>query len=120
MSVPCERAVYREQTLIEFKGNPLIESMPPLMDSEEILVRLTKSPPYDGSERRMPATDRIQQVERIRQFHQPSMYDLDIAYKISRCIRWGYVNRNPRDAQYRREIAEAYNARKMGSRNTDT
>lgn len=114
MSVPCERAVYREQTLIEFKGNPLIESMPPLMDSEEILVRLTKSPPYDGSERRMPATDRIQQVERIRQFHQPSMYDLDIAYKISRCIRWGYVNRNPRDAQYRREIAEAYNARKMG------
>ena len=114
MRTSCKRAVYKEQTLVEFKGNPLIESLPELMDSEEILERLTKAPPYDAAERKKSAKDRIQQVERIRQFHQPSMYDLDIAYKISRCIRWGYVNRNPRDAQYRREIAEAYNARKMG------
>ena len=114
MSAPCKRAVYTEQTLIEFKGNPLIESLPELMESEEILERLTKTPPYDATERKLSAKDRIQQVERIRQFHQPSMYDLDIAYKISTCIRWGYMNRNPRDAQYRREIAEAYNAKKMG------
>ena len=113
MSVPCERAVYRAQTLIEFQGNPLIESMPDLMDSEEILDCLTKAPPYDGSERRLSARDRIQQVERIRQFHQPSMHDLDIAYKVSRCVRWGYVNRNPREAQYRRELAESFNAKKI-------
>ena len=74
MSVPCERAVYKEQTLIEFRGNPLIESMPELMDSEEILECLTKVPPYDSSERKLSARDRIQQVERIRQFHQPSMH----------------------------------------------
>ena len=114
MSVPCERAVYKEQTLIEFRGNPLIESMPELMDSEEILECLTKVPPYDSSERKLSARDRIQQVERIRQFHQPSMHDLDIAYKVSRCIRWGYVNRNPREAQYHRELAESYNTKKIG------
>ena len=91
MRTSCKRAVYKEQTLVEFKGNPLIESLPELMDSEEILERLTKAPPYDAAERKKSAKDRIQQVERIRQFHQPSMYDLDIAYKISRCIRWGYV-----------------------------
>ena len=72
MSAPCKRAVYTEQTLIEFKGNPLIESLPELMESEEILERLTKTPPYDATERKLSAKDRIQQVERIRQFHQPS------------------------------------------------
>lgn len=114
MSVSCEKAVYREQTLIEFKGNPLIEAMPALMDSEEILEKLTKVPPYDSAERKGHAVDRIQKMERLRQFHQPGMYDLEIAHRVSRCIRWGCVNRNPRDAQYRRELAEAYNAKKMG------
>lgn len=116
MSVPCVRAVYREQALAEFRGNPLIEAMPELMGSEEILEKLAKAPPYDGTERGMPATDRLQQVERLRQFHQPGMYDLELAYRAARCIRWGYINRNPRDAQYRREIAQAYNAGKMGER----
>lgn len=114
MSVPVEKAVYRQQALIEFQGNPLIESLPELLGSEEILENLTKAPPYDGTERRLPGRERIQQVERIRQFHQPSIYDLDIAYKISRCIRWGYTNRNPREPQYRRELAESYNAKKIG------
>ena len=109
-----ERAVYKEQTLIEFKRNPLIESLPELMDSGEILTKLTKIPPYDKAQRLLSARERIQHAERLRQFHQPGMYDLDIAYKVARCIRWGYVNRNPREAQYRRELAEAYNGNRMG------
>ena len=111
---PYERAIYREQSLIEFKRNPLIEALPELMDSEQILERLTKIPPYNRSQRLLSARERMQHCERLRQFHQPGMYDLDIAYKVARCIRWGYVNRNPREAQYRRELAETYNAKRMG------
>ena len=87
---PYERAIYREQSLIEFKRNPLIEALPELMDSEQILERLTKIPPYNRSQRLLSARERMQHCERLRQFHQPGMYDLDIAYKVARCIRWGW------------------------------
>jgi hypothetical protein len=109
-----EQAVYKEQGLLEFKRNPLIEALPELMDSGEILAKLTKTPPYDRAHRLLTARERIQHAERLRQFHQPGMYDLDIAYKVARCIRWGYVNRNPREAQYHRELAEAYNNKRIG------
>ena len=114
MVIQYEKAHYREQELEEFAGNPLTEALPELMDSAEMLAALAKAPPYDGKCRAKDARWRLQQAERIRHFHQPSRYDLDIAYKVARCLHWGYLNRNPREALHRRELAESFNARRMG------
>ena len=116
MGIYRERAVYKSQALAEFMGNPLIEALPDLMDSEEIISRLSEFPPYSQEERLMGARERLQQAERLRHFHQPCIHDLDIAYKVARCIRWGYINRNPREAQHFRELAMSYNAHKIGER----
>lgn len=114
MGIHQKMAEYKEQSLDEFRGNPLIEGLPDLLDGDEIIARLSDFPPYSPGERLGGARERLQKAERLRHFHQPCMHDLDIAYKVSRCIRWGYVTRNPREAQHFAELAQAYNSRKIG------
>jgi hypothetical protein len=80
-----EQAVYKEQGLLEFKRNPLIEALPELMDSGEILAKLTKTPPYDRAHRLLTARERIQHAERLRQFHQPGM---GLHFLLSSCTSW--------------------------------
>ena len=102
------KAEYIDQDIIEFKNNPFIESLPPLSDFRKLGAQLTVRPPYSNAERFLPDEVRLMLTQRIVQFHQPSDIDIDLASRLARCIRWGYINRNPFSARYAAHLADGY------------
>lgn len=97
-------AVYNEQEIIDFKGNPLIEALPPILSPEEAYERLSYYPPYDVVEANLPTHIRYHAIPRINKFFQPVMQHLDLEQRFSRLLRHGYVSRNPRLPDYNRAL----------------
>ena len=108
MTPAIKKAEYHSQDIIEFKNNPFIESLPPLSDFRRLGEQLTVRPPYSSEERFLPDEIRLMLTQRIVQFHQPSDIDIDLACRIARCIRWGYINRNPFSSTYASHLAGGY------------
>lgn len=97
-------AVYNEQEIIDFKGNPLIEALPPILSPEEAYEKLCYYPPYDVQEANLPTHIRYHAILRINKFFQPVMQHLDLEQRFSRLLRHGYVSRNPRLPGYNRVL----------------
>ena len=108
MTPAIKKAEYLDQALIEFKNNPFIEALPPLSDFRKLGAQLTVRPPYSDAERCLPDEVRRMLTQRIVQFHQPSDIDIDLASRLARCIRWGYINRNPFSPKYASHLADGY------------
>ena len=88
-------AVYHPETIPAFQGKPFIEALTPRGPIEEIAAQLQKRPPYHDSDRLLPAEDRGMLVQILLRLFQPFEKDIDIYHKVERCLRWGYVDRDP-------------------------
>lgn len=108
-------AVYNEQEIIDFKGNPLIEALPPILSPEEAYEKLSYYPPYDLQEANLPTHIRYHAIPRINKFFQPVMQHLDLEQRFSRLLRHGYVSRNPREADYNRALNGSQDIRSTAS-----
>ncbi|MEH2140749.1 hypothetical protein [Nostoc sp.] len=45
-------ARYRDQKLPEYNANPLVQSLPPILSSEDFIDQVTITPDFDEQERR--------------------------------------------------------------------
>lgn len=90
-----EFAQYRDPQLIEFRGNPLIEALPPMEDPEEYPRILMVLPDYAEEERKESPPWRLTRLQRLSHVHIPTREDSMLMLNISRCLRWSYVGRNP-------------------------
>lgn len=90
-------ANYHEQELIDYRGNPLIEALPPILSQEEAYDKLCFYPPYHEGERQLAPELRFNALYRLQQFFQPVTQHLDLERRFSRLIRTGYLSRNPLD-----------------------
>lgn len=88
-------AEYTDQPLVEYKGNPLIEALPPILSKEDFVEAVCEYPAFDGSERDLHPSVRLHCVERLLRFFQPLERHIELEQKISRLIRQGYLARNP-------------------------
>lgn len=113
ISIPAD---YRDKQLPEFAGNPLAEALPDLLTDEELAVMLAREPYYQNSDRFLSAEMRVDMTQRLYDFHQPMPQDIDIARRIFRCIRWGYVNRNPLAAAQVSDLNARYAALRDGAK----
>lgn len=90
-----EPAHYYPQSMEEFIGNPLLETIPPmddpLLNPQLLLVR----PPYKPGDRHLSASDRLTRLQRLAELHIPTKEDVMLLLSISRSLRWGYAGRNP-------------------------
>ena len=94
-------AEYLPQMIEDYKENPFIEALPPIMPSAEAAVNaLSVKPVYSEAERDMGAYNRMHSAMRLNRYFQPLYIHLDIEQRISRSIRQGYVSRNPVKPQY--------------------
>lgn len=91
----CEKAEYHTQIIEEYKGNPLIEALPPIMSSGEAADLLTVEPGYHTLERELDALYRFHCIQRLSRYFQPLDTHIDIEQRVSRSIRQSYVDRNP-------------------------
>lgn len=108
-------AVYIEQGVLDFKGNPLIEALPSIFSPEEAYEKLSYYPPYEEDEATLPTHIRYHTIPRINKFFQPVMQHLDLEQRFSRLLRHGYVSRNPRLPDYNRALNGSQDIRSTAS-----
>lgn len=95
MGKMVESAYYKEQMIIEYRENPLIEALPSINDVGEVIEKLTEYPVFDMEERNLPPHLKVHSIQRIFQYFQPLPLHIDLESRISRLIRQGYLCRNP-------------------------
>jgi len=89
------KAKYTKSNVAAYKGNPLIEALPPLLSSKEVGRALRHEVPYDEEERQLPTHEREHCLISVLQFFEPLPHHIDLEAKLSRTLRFGYVGRNP-------------------------
>lgn len=97
-------AEYKEQVIKEYQGNPLIESLPEMMDKAQLIRSLSNYPTITNEELSMSGSLRAHIIERVYKFFQPLPIHIELEDRISRMIRQGYVYRNP----FAKQIVEKY------------
>lgn len=101
-------ASYLEQIIEEYRGNPFIESLPPILSTEEAVEKLAIYAKYNSKERMLDKQYRFHLVQRLFQCFQPLWIHLDLESRISRVIRQGYLARNPFRAEYAQGLQEGH------------
>lgn len=91
----AEVAEYKEQIIPDYKNNPFIEVLPPLLTASEVIEKLAFYPSYNVEERKLDSHHRIHLINRIFQVFQPLPMNIKLESRISRSIRQGYITRNP-------------------------
>jgi hypothetical protein len=91
----AEIANYKEQLIVDYQENPLIEALPPIFNEENFIEAVTEYPNFSESERELDASLRFHLISRLARYFQPLGEHIDLERKISRIIRQGYLMRNP-------------------------
>lgn len=105
-----EKARYLEQVIPEYQGNPMIEALPEIWAGDTVEEMLSEEAPHHDGERMLDARYRMHCIQRLFHYFQPLEQHIDIEQRISRCIRQGYLNRNPCTKEYTRILADGYEA----------
>lgn len=103
-------ATYGDPELEEYRGNPLIEALPPINDMEQAAQLLHTKPPCSDADRRSPTRLRLQKLGRIKDLFIPLPVAFDLEQRFSRMIRRGYLSRNPLEPGARGTLLERIQA----------
>lgn len=89
-------AVYHDEQITDYMGNPLIEALPPELSQKQRMTQLQVRPPLPtAKELEQPAHHRFHYVGRIRDLVLPLPEYHLFEPHVSMMIRRGYLNRNP-------------------------
>jgi len=100
-----EAAVYTTHKLQDYIGNPLIEALPPILETEEQVVDAFYSlPRVRDEERVLPPLLRTHVIKRVKGFIQPLPIHIKMESKISVLIRQSYLSRNPFSIEYKKRM----------------
>jgi hypothetical protein len=101
-------AVYCSQEIPEYRGNPLIEALPPILDDDGVIEAMQNLIRATLAERALPSVMRMHLLERISQeLMQPLEYHIGLFHRVSILLRRGYVDRNPSSAKFVRDLMDA-------------
>lgn len=89
-------AQYTQARIPQFKGNPLIEALPPSMSDDDLLSALTLMPDHQPEQRNWPTADRLMMLESLANFMIPLRNHIELSRALDSMMRSGYVGRAPR------------------------
>ncbi len=98
-----QQAQYHDTPIANFRHNPLVEALPPILSADEAAVRLLYRPPYSEADRYRPAHERLLLTRSILKVRVPLPNVLDLEQRLGSLLRWGYEARNPLPAQFWRD-----------------
>ena len=114
-------ANYVEQKVPDYRGNPLIEALPPIYTKKyDVMKALTTDPGYSESEREDDAEHRVHCIGRLFRYFQPLTIHLEIEKKISLAIRQSYISKNPATPKYAAALSEGAEAIRQNNFNALT
>ena len=102
------KAEYKEQIVRDYKDNPLIEALPPIWSSDEVVDMLSYSVEHHDGERQYDVHYRFHCVLQLFQYFQPLREHVEIERYLSMCIRQGYLHRNPFLPEYAGALAQGH------------
>ncbi|MEA5025895.1 hypothetical protein SDC9_45766 [bioreactor metagenome] len=112
LSVEAVDAVYSKQIITEYRNNPAIEALPPILEQGQIIELMGSYPEYDPKERELPAQYRYHCIPRLFRYFQPNVQHVILAEQIDRAIRQGLIHRNPIGRDYAASLQKNYKALK--------
>lgn len=89
-------AKYIQARIPQFKGNPLIESLPPSMSDDGLLDALTLRPNFHPEQRDWATSERFMMLESLQNFMLPLRNHVELCRALDSMLRSGYVGRAPR------------------------
>jgi hypothetical protein len=89
------QATYCDPGISNYRDNPLIEALPPILTQDETATLLAYYPSYENEQRNMPARLRLHLIQNALQFFAPLPIHFDLEQRFSRMIWVGYQARNP-------------------------
>ncbi|MBL8203479.1 MAG: ATP-binding protein [Blastocatellia bacterium] len=93
-------AEYRDPLLRDYRGNPMIEALPPILSKDEFVKKVSSYPTFDETEKLLPAEIRMHCVYRLTRYFQPLDRHIILEQKLTQLIRQGYIARNPLDPKF--------------------
>lgn len=107
-------AQYTAQRLPKFKGNPLIEALPPTLTDEQLYEALSRRPEFDTEQRAWSTEERIQMLQELSSFVVPLTRHVELARTLDSMLRGGYVGRAPRTPENARRLQDVYEMKSKG------
>lgn len=98
------QAIYRKPELGKFEGNPLIEALPPIWTTEQVMKLLNKQLNFNPNNTSLPGKVRYLKIQEALTFFVPLDIHLDLEESFSSIIRMGYLGRNPLSKHYWKKI----------------
>lgn len=115
-----EAAIYTPQKIQDYVGNPLIEALPPILETEEQVVDAFYSlPRVRDEERGLPPLLRTHVIKRVKGFIQPLPIHIKMESKISVLIRQSYLSRNPLGIEYKKRMKLLHQLKEENEINAD-
>lgn len=105
-------AKYNNKGIPDYKGNPLIEALPPIFEFNDVFKRMCEYPDFDVEERNLTSKQRFHCIQRIRRYFQPWDIHFKLEEKLSIALMQGYISRNPLLPGYVNDLNELYEAYK--------
>ena len=107
-------AVYTEQCIARFQGNPFIEALPEMMDDDQVLEALKLTPDFSAEQRNWPNHLRVQQIKALGNFMAPLGRHLHLARTVDSMLREGLVGRSSGTVEYVQKLRSIYEMQKAG------
>jgi len=111
-------AKYLEQKVPDYRGNPLIEALPPIYLKYDVMKLLTADPGHNEGERELDAQYRLHCIGRLFRYFQPLDVHFEIEDRISLAIRQSYISKNPATPKYAASLAQGAAAIRENNLNT--
>ena len=103
------KAIYRASSIPQYKGNPLIEALPPLMETQQVKAGLTGDVQFAPKDIYAGARERAHIISSLLDdFFQPLSAHIQLEEKISIIMRQGYVGRNLADGSLNTHMQNGY------------
>lgn len=113
-------ARYTPQRIQNYKGNPLIEALPPIGEVEDCLSSIQFLPDYSPEERQLSLMERQQLLGNLGNLMVPLERHIELAMAMDKMLRAGYVGREPKSSRHGQVFQELYNKQKSGQTFTQT
>jgi hypothetical protein len=101
-------ATYIEQQVDEYRGNRLIEALPPIASLKRLQTLLPQRPPFNEGERELPPEVRFHVGLRLVDYYEALGRDIELAQKLDVLLRSSYIGRNPSAPDWHRKLQENY------------
>jgi hypothetical protein len=101
------QAVYREPEIADYSGNPLQEALPPILSTDQLILKLQHFPNYNESLRQANDEVRYLLIQNAMRLFVPLDIHVDLYRRFSNVIRIGYAGRNPLVRLKRRRLSPA-------------